>query len=244
MAPQPHEEVPTARGTRTHSAAAAARALLALCLLVPWPSLGICAEMLWFPGAVGLSILGFSKVWILAFPLFWTAAVDREPLRVPPFTTRGLGLGLLTGLAGALAVAGAYEFLLESQIDATRVREMARANHLLEPRNFLAVAVYICAVNSLLEEYVWRWFVRRQFERLVPRAAAVLLAGLAFTLHHTIVLQSQFGLGLAVIGSLAVFVAGVTWSWLYARTGSIWSAWLSHAIVDVAVFWAGWRILF
>jgi uncharacterized protein len=41
-----------------------------------------------------------------------------------------------------------------------------------------------------------------------------------------------------------VFAAGLAWSWLYARSGSIWSAWLSHAIIDVAVCWAAWQILF
>jgi membrane protease YdiL (CAAX protease family) len=44
--------------------------------------------------------------------------------------------------------------------------------------------------------------------------------------------------------SIAVFVAGLTWSWIYARSASIWSAWASHALVDIAVFWAGWQILF
>ena len=58
--------------TRPQAAAPSrAASLLALLLLVPAPSLGVAAEMLWFPGALGLSILFATKVWILALPLAW-----------------------------------------------------------------------------------------------------------------------------------------------------------------------------
>ena len=256
---------------------ARSRAFLALCLLVPAPSLGIACEMLWFEGPVGLSILGLTKVWILALPFLWTRFVDGErgtPFSRPrvepsgagassagaftgaastgaastsgpaPARDRGLLLGLITGLVGAAAVVLAYQFVLGERIDPTTVREMARANGLLSPPSYLAVAVYICLLNSLLEEYVWRWFVYRRFETLVGRPAAVVLAALAFTLHHSLLLGTQFGAELCWIGSTAVFVAGVAWSWQFARTRGLWSPWLSHALIDVAVFWAGWQILF
>ena len=45
-------------------------------------------------------------------------------------------------------------------------------------------------------------------------------------------------------GSAGVFAGGVAWSWLYVRYGSIWPGYLSHAIVDVAVFGAGAALLF
>jgi membrane protease YdiL (CAAX protease family) len=221
-------------------------AVLALLLLVPLPSLGIACEMLWFPGPVGLAVLGATKVGIFALPLAWTVLVDRASVRVarPAVRELGLGLGLATGLLGAAVVVLAYHFVLRERIDPATVRAMARANHLLAPGAFLAVAVYTCVLNSLLEEYVWRWFVFRRFEVLVPRSAAVVLAALAFTLHHALLLASQFGAELCALGSVAVFVAGVTWSWLFSRTRSIWSGWLSHALVDIAVFWAAWQILF
>ncbi|MBK8177927.1 MAG: CPBP family intramembrane metalloprotease [Planctomycetes bacterium] len=221
-------------------------AALALLLLIPLPSLGIASEMIWFQGTLGLLILGATKVGILALPWLWSVFVDRTPpaLARPSRAALGLGLGLSTGLVGAAAVVLGYWFLLRDRIDPSTVREMARANHMLEPRVFLAVAVYICLLNSLLEEYVWRWFVYRQFEVLAPRPLAVVLAALGFTLHHSLILATQFGAELCWIGSLAVFTAGVAWSWLFARTRSVWCGWISHALVDVAVFWAAWRILF
>jgi membrane protease YdiL (CAAX protease family) len=113
------------------------------------------------------------------------------------------------------------------------------------PASFLAMALYTCLLNSLLEEYVWRWFVTAQFERLAARPVAVLASAGAFTLHHVIVLQSQFtDWRLTLIGSLAVFVAGALWSALFLRYRSLWSPWLSHVLVDAAVFAVGARIVF
>ena len=220
------------------------KALIALVLLVPMPSLGVACEMLWFPGSFGLSVLGFTKLWILGLPLLWSTLVDRQSIRVSRPTTRGLGVGWLTGIFCALLVAGVFQFVLRERIDPEPLREMARKNHMLTPGAFSAVALYICVANSLLEEYVWRWFVLGKFEQFLPRSLAVAASAAAFTLHHTLILATQFNFEIAVIGSLAVFIAGVTWSFIYARTRSIWSAWASHALIDVAVFWAGWQLLF
>lgn len=228
---------PAAKGTRR-------KALLALLLLVPAPSLGIACEMLWFPGILGLSILGATKLWILGLPLFWTALVDRRPIVVDRPTSRGLGIGWLTGIVGAIGVVVIFQLVLRERIDPALVREMASKNHLLSPGAFGLVTVYICVFNSLLEEYVWRWFVLGRFEQLMPRRLAVVCSAAAFTLHHTLILATQFNAEIAVIGSIAVFAAGITWSAIYSRTRSIWSAWLSHALIDVAVFWAGWQLLF
>jgi membrane protease YdiL (CAAX protease family) len=34
------------------------------------------------------------------------------------------------------------------------------------------------------------------------------------------------------------------WSWLYLRYRSVWPCYVSHAIVDIAVFVVGWLIIF
>jgi membrane protease YdiL (CAAX protease family) len=106
------------------------------------------------------------------------------------------------------------------------------------------MALYIALANSLLEEFVWRWFVFRQVERLAGPRLRVPLAALGFTLHHIVVFAVQLGTELAIAGSIAVFVAGCLWSWLYARWRSVWPGWVCHALVDAAGLWIGWQLLF
>jgi membrane protease YdiL (CAAX protease family) len=99
-------------------------------------------------------------------------------------------------------------------------------------------------VNSVLEEYVWRWFVVRQFGRLFPPAGAVTAAALGFTLHHYLALQVYFTPWIAGLCALFIFIGGVWWSWMFIRYKTIWPGWLSHALVDVAVFGTGYYLIF
>jgi membrane protease YdiL (CAAX protease family) len=44
--------------------------------------------------------------------------------------------------------------------------------------------------------------------------------------------------------SLAVGAGGAVWSWLYHRTGSIYSPWISHLIIDAAIMAVGYDLLY
>ena len=69
-------------------------------------------------------------------------------------------------------------------------------------------------------------------------------SALAFTIHHVFALKAQFGWSVTLIASLGIFIGGGVWSWMYARYRSIWPGYVSHAIVDVAVFAIGWMLIF
>jgi membrane protease YdiL (CAAX protease family) len=142
------------------------------------------------------------------------------------------------GMVGLYWVAG--DWLL----DVPRLRAVVAGSGLDRPSVYVAGACYWITVNSVLEEYVFRWFMFRQFAARVPNGAAVCAAALAFTVHHTVALQLQFGWPMAVLGSAGVFVGAAIWSWLYARCGSIWPGYVSHAIVDIAIFSLGALMVF
>src|SRR5690606_14461605 len=81
---------------------------LALCLLLPAPSLGTLAAMIWWPGtALGTALFAFTKIWTLLLPAVWVSFVDRQPLVWPPLPRRGFGIGAASGLliAGVVWVA-------------------------------------------------------------------------------------------------------------------------------------------
>lgn len=224
------------------------RAWIALGLLVPAPTLGALCAFVLAPGPVGQAIYSLCKLWILALPLVWHLALERRrasfsPL-APEFRARALTEGLLLGLLLAAAVLAANALVGERWLNPEVLRGTLTRAGIDTPGRFLGVALYIALFNSLLEEYVWRWFAFRQIERVTRPRLAVPLAALCFTLHHVLVFAVQLGPELAVAGSIAVFVAGCLWSWLYARWRSIWPAWLCHVVVDAVGLWIGWRLLF
>lgn len=230
--------------TPSHTTGHARSALLALLLVVPAPSLGVWAAMVAWPGPVGTAIFVAAKAWMLLVPAAWLLLVDRERLSLSPARRGGFGPAVLIGAAAGAAIVLAYALLGDRWIDADHVQAMAKQNGIGIPAGYLAAAAYWILVNSVLEEYVYRWFIFRRCEALLPPLAAVAASGLCFTLHHVIALKVQFDWNVTVLASVGIFVGGAMWSWLYLRYRSIWPAYLSHAIVDVVVFAVGWRIIF
>lgn len=227
------------------TASTRSRSLIALALLVPAPTLGVLMAMHFMPGPAGQAIYFNSKAWILILPLAWLMLVDRgRPAVSPPWRAKGLAVGLASGLLISGIIVGAYLTLGEAWIDPDALRAVAERNGLTVAWKYLGLAAYLCFINSLLEEYVWRWFVFHHCAALLPRWPAVILSGLFFTVHHIFALGLQFDWRLTLLGSIGVCVGGIVWSWLYLKYDSVWPGWLSHLLVDVAIFAVGWHMLF
>jgi membrane protease YdiL (CAAX protease family) len=115
------------------------------------------------------------------------------------------------------------------------------------PARYLLLGAFISIPHSLLEEYYWRWFAFGWLRLRLPVVLAVVISSLAFMAHHTlelaVCLPGQF-FTLVVPFSLCIAGGGAVWAWLYQRTGSIYSAWFSHALIDVAIILVGYDLAF
>lgn len=224
------------------------RAALALLFLVPAPSIGVIMLLYVAPGdhdgRLGKAVWALSKVWLALFPLVWWKLVERGQWSLSRPRQGGLRMGALLGVVIAVAIMLAYRVIGESLIDPQQIEDMVGKIDLDQPAIYISVAAYLTIVNSLIEEYVWRWFVYIQCERLVGRWPAVGLTALLFTLHHVLVLNAQFGWAVTALGSAGVFAGSLAWSWCYVRYRSVWPGYLSHIAADLAVLWIGWVLIF
>lgn len=184
-----------------------------------------------------------------AFPLVWVLAVQRERLRLRRPGTAGLWEGLLFGAAVFVAMLALYHLWLKpiGLLDAAgrAIREKVSAFGIEGLGKFIAMGAFYSLVHSLLEEYYWRWFVFGQLQRLISWKLAVALSSLAFTGHHVLVLATYFGWASPAVPlfSLAVAVGGAFWAWLYHKTGSLYGPWLSHLLIDAAIFTVGYDLI-
>ncbi|HTU21115.1 MAG TPA: CPBP family intramembrane glutamic endopeptidase [Gemmataceae bacterium] len=185
----------------------------------------------------------------------WEVSLDsgwRDPPSLQLCRPRfpGLKPALIFGLAVAVVMIGVYFGVLRGTSLLARTPAMLRgklqAVNIDTPSRYVALAVFVVAAHSLLEEYYWRWFVfggLRQFLSLLP---AMLLSSLAFMAHHVVVLYvylpGRFWTAVLPF-SLTIAVGGAVWAWLYERNGSIWAPWLSHLLIDAGIFVIGWDLL-
>jgi len=219
-------------------------ALLALLLLAPVPTIGVAAAMYAAPGSIGQAVFAVAKVWLVAFPAIWFLTVERGRASWSPPVHGGLGVGVWVGIGMATVILIAYWAGLSSLIDPVLLKRTAGDMELDSPLIYLAGAAYWIFVNSVIEEYVYRWFVLRQLRALMADGWAILASAAVFTVHHTVAMADYLGAVPNALGSLGVFIAGVCWSWLYLRYRSIWAPWIAHAFADVAIFTIGWLLIF
>lgn len=217
-------------------------------LLVPAPSIGTALAMGFDATqgtALGQSAYAFSKVWLVAFPLVWLLWVERGRLSFSPPQRGGFAVAAGIGVTLAAGIAGAYFLLGTLLIDPQQVRAAAEQNGIGTPSAYLLLSAYLIAINSLIEEYVWRWFVFSKCEVLLRSGlAAAALSAAFFTLHHVIALRAQLDWLPTILASIGVFVGGLVWSWCYMKYRSVWPGYVSHVIVDVAILAIGWRMIF
>ena len=208
-----------------------------------------------------------------AFPAAWAWYTGRLFFRSPFLSTRGVLMGAAFGVVIASAMIGLYFGWLKSSdffiAPANAIRAKAAGIGVQSVGAFLTLGLFYSLCHSLMEEYYWRWFVFGLLRRdtltanfglssghdsavgmgairfRLPFGIAILISSLGFMAHHVLLLATYFGWTspATYIFSLAVAIGGVAWGWLFERTGSLAGAWVSHLLVDAAIFVIGFSVI-
>ncbi len=224
-------------------------ALMALLVSVPIPTVGVALAAVAYPEATwAKAVWMVGKAWMLAVPVLWLVYIEKGRLRLPRWSNRGMVAGHVTGVLIFLVIGVTYLLIADAWIDFALMREKIAAMGLDNPWLYAGGALYWCTVNSLLEEYFWRWFTYCRLRDLLPgkvgNIVAVGLAGLLFTVHHVLALSVYFDWRVTTLASVGVFIGGVTWSALYARYRNIYAAYISHVWADLIIFGLGAWLIF
>lgn len=239
------ETIPDAPDTEAAQPITKQTALTALLLLAPIQIIGTSITMVIFPDSTVAKVLFFiAKLMMVLAPVIWLIKVDKVKPRIPRWTRAGMPAACITGTIIFIAIAVAYYAAGKDMIDVSTMLEKIEQMKLNNLWLYLAGALYWCTINSMLEEYFWRWFIFTRCEALMHRYAAVVVSGLLFTAHHVVALQVYFDWRVTAIASLGVFIGGATWSWIYLKWRNIYAAYISHVFADVIIFWIGYELIF
>ncbi|EAR08175.1 CPBP family intramembrane glutamic endopeptidase [Reinekea blandensis] len=219
-------------------------ALLGFLLIAPVPTLGVWFAAFESSDSYGAVLWVAAKVWLLFVPVLWWRWVQKQPIAVPAPSRRALTWGAGSGFLMAVGIFGAYWLLARPVIDFTALAGLMASFSLDSVWTYLGLVVYLTLVNSLVEEYVFRWFMQVQLNALMPAIAAAAGSAAVFTLHHTVVLAAYIPWGFNVLASLGIFLGAMIWSWMYRKTENLWSAYISHIGADIGVFAIGYHVLF
>ncbi len=215
----------------------------------------LCALIyyVWLPnGDTGRGAYFGTKVWILVYPLFFFSLIGlggltrREDRKSNWPTWRvvilsGLGTGAAVSLIGLLMVLTPVGDIVREH--SHNLVEMADGLGFRSPARFLLVATFITVLHSGMEEYYWRWFVYGHLRQMVGHWPGHLIAAVAFTGHHVVLMAQIFPLPLAIFLSGLVAIGGLIWTLMYEWHGSVLGCWLSHLVTDAFLMIVGYRLI-
>ena len=192
---------------------------------------------------------GIGKFIQFALPVWFVYRVAGEKIRPTLLSGKGVGLGMGFGLAVFVLMVLIFEHIVKYAPEFTRLREMVIAKTegfgLSSFGGYLGLSVFYCVIHSGLEEYYWRSFVFKRLTETQSMACANAISSVGFTLHHVLLLGAffQYSSIFTYLFSVAIGIGGAFWAWLYHRSSNIYAAWISHAIIDAALFYIGYGII-
>ncbi|MDP7009009.1 MAG: CPBP family intramembrane metalloprotease [Phycisphaerales bacterium] len=227
------------------------KALLALLLILPAPLIGVSCSLYLPPihtslegdVEIGKIIWAIAKIWLLLLPVVWLLVIDKGKLSWSPTNVRGVVAGLLWSIPFALIIFATYVLAKDALMSQGEAKATIEELGISSPAKFLIFASAMSLGNSLMEEYVWRWFVFSRLKILVGIWPAIIMSAFFFTVHHVVIIWNVGTLSLVFLGSISLFIGGVIWAWLYNKYNSIWPGWICHVAADTAIMWIVWWII-
>ena len=220
------------------------RALIGLLLVGIAPTVSVVTGFALKAGLIAAVVFVLTKMWIFGLPTYWYTKVEGGERSYSMPEHGGWMVSTLLGIGMAVVIAIAYFILGDMVLRNEDLYEILDPFGLTVPWKLALGILFWIFINSVLEEYVFRWFITSKLEQLVGgKWRPILLSAGIFTLHHTIALAFFIDpLGNA-LASLGVFIGGVIFSWIYVQYRSVWVAWVAHAIADIAIFAIAWHMI-
>jgi len=193
---------------------------------------------------------------ILPAPLIGVSSSFHMPSIRAPFTDeieigkiiwaianrKGVLAGLVWSVLFAIIIFVLYGLIRETLIPPSAKHQILELG-ITSPAHFFIFASVMSLGNSLMEEYVWRWFVFSKFKLLLGVWPAIILSAFFFTVHHIVIMWNFGSLWLVFLGSIGLFTGAIIWAWLYNKYNSIWPGWICHVAADTAIMWITWWII-
>lgn len=130
-------------------------------------------------------------------------------------------------------------FIFMNLLDFNSIKEnLEKIN--VTPSTYLYVVLIIIFVNPFLEEYFWRGFVFRVFDKYWKGY----WTGILFALHHMIIIYQWFNWWQFLLITIFLSLIGLLFNWMYKQTDSIYASWFTHFIADLIIVIIGWIYVF
>ena len=147
---------------------------------------------------------------------------------------KSIYLGVTSGILSLIVIFISVSF---AQI---HIFEIEQLKELLIKWQFSGSSVWglifvLLFINPFLEELYWREFIHRMLLTHFSGVKTIFITSFFYSLYHLIPLVFMFELPYSLIGTLAVFSAGLLWGYFRLTFNSLVAPIISHAFSDLGI---------
>ena len=167
---------------------------------------------------------------------------DFKPFKLLTSNIKGVKLGLILGV-GIYIVIMAFYLVANSFVDLTGIKSSLENNLGINKDNFFMIALYVCIINSFLEEWFFRGFVFSQ-GRITSRKFAYIISSLSFAIYHIAIMDGMFNIAILLIVLIGLFIGGTIFNYLNEKNQNIYASWFCHMFANFAMNTIGFLLFF
>ncbi len=181
-------------------------------------------------------------VFLLAPMIYSLFFKNFKPLSLIKPSTNGFKSGTILGILIYIAVVACY-LISNSFADLSSIRTSLENNLGINKDNFFLVGLYVCVVNSFLEEWFFRGFVFLQLKQQ-SRVMAYIVSSTSFAVYHIAIMDGMFNVALFIVVLLGLFIGGCIFNYLNEKNNNIYASWLCHFFANLAMNTVGYMLFF
>jgi len=154
---------------------------------------------------------------------------------------RGIKTAFMLCIPVYVVILTAY-LLLKDVFDFSGITKALTNNIGVNGDNFLIVSVYISFINSFVEEFFFRGFAFLSLKRVTSGKAATIFSAAMFALYHIAIMTGWFSVGVFVITIAGLFLGGLIFNYLDARSDNIYTSWFVHMFANFSINTIGFML--
>lgn len=146
----------------------------------------------------------------------------------------GIKFSFILGICIYLIILFAY-LTLGRFFDLTNITKILNSTLNITKHNFIYVSIYICFINSLLEEFLFRGVAFLSLKSLLNKRFAYIFSSFSFSIYHVSMILNWFNPILFFIVLFSLFIAGIIFNFLNDKYENIYCSWIVHMFANFAI---------
>lgn len=154
----------------------------------------------------------------------------------------GISSGIYIGLAVFAIIFIAY-VVFKPYIDFHNIVFDLTSKLKINKSNYIFVALYICLINSLLEETFFRKYIFLSILELGKNNIAYFISAALFSIYHIAIFKTWFQIWISILCLVALFATGLFLNYVNKKSGSVKTSWTIHFFANVAILLIGYMYI-